>query len=183
MNLSNQRNLTQRRGDRGEGLGAAAGKRCFFPLWRWCAALGLIAVVFLAGCIPTAPPHIVIRHCGTGVLTLEYEGEGAGKLIARFDGDEVHFRNAYGSAAKRIVLTDAKGNLVCSMEGSEFTERYRNAPGKGGRDYALLLSPEGIRWLSEKEFYREVKAIDKLREEANAQKDWLTRELDTRHGL
>ena len=143
----------------------------------------LAAMVFLTGCHPTTPPHIVIRHCGTGVLTLEYEGEEEGKFQCQSDGDDVHWRSAYGPAAKRIVLADSKGTVVCSVEGDEFAERYRNAPGKGGRDYALLLSPDGVRWLSREEFYKEVKAIHKLREEAEERKDWLTRELDTRHGL
>ncbi len=105
-------------------------------------------------------------------------------MKVRFDRDNVLWRRADDPVpARRIVLADAKGNVICSVEGDEFTERYRTAPEKGGRDYALLLSPAGVRWLSEKEFYKEAKAIEKLREEANAQKDWLTRELDARHGL
>ncbi len=180
MNPAKPRNHTQRRG---EGLGTTAWKRCLFPLWRWGAALGLVAAVFLASCIRTAPPCIVIRRCGPCVLTIAYEGEER-EMKVRFDRDNVLWRRADDPVpARRIVLADAKGNVICSVEGDEFTERYRTAPEKGGRDYALLLSPAGVRWLSEKEFYKEAKAIEKLREEANAQKDWLTRELDARHGL
>ena len=114
---------------------------------------------------------------------MTYEGEER-EAKFKFDRDTVFWRRADDPVpATRIVLADAKGDVVCSVEGEEFTERYRNAPRNGERDYALLLSPNGIRWLSKKEFYKEAEDIHKLREEANAQKDWLTRELDARHGL
>jgi hypothetical protein len=183
MNPANPNNPMQMRGEQKEGLGAALGKqKSLFSLWQCCAAWGLAAVMFLAGCIQTAPPCIVIRHGGACVLTMAYEGEEQ-EAKFHFARDSVVWRRAGGPVATRIVLADAKGNVVCSVGGDEFTERYRNAPGKGERDYALLLSADGIRWLSKKEFYKEAEAIQKLREEAEARKDWLTRELDARHGL
>ena len=112
---------------------------------------------------------------------MAYEG-GEREAKLRFDRDSVLLRRAGNPVVTRIVLSDAKGNVVCSAEGNEVTERYRNAPGKGERDYALLLSPDGIRWLSRKEFSKEAEAIHKLHEEAEKQEDSLARELDDRHG-
>ncbi len=113
---------------------------------------------------------------------MAFEGEERERQ-SRFDGDSVLLRRVGDPVATRIVLADAKGNVLCSAEGDEFTERCRNSPGKGERDYALLLSPDGIRWLSKKEFSKEAEAIHKLREEAEKQRTSPTPELDARRGL
>ena len=136
------------------------------------------------GCIRTEPPCLVIRYDGTCVLTMEYEGEEAGKLKCREYGDTVIWRRAGGPVPTRIVLEDAKGKVICSVEGEEFTERYRNAPGKGNQDFAVRLSAEGVRWLSREEFIKEAEESREIQErrqkEEEEKKDWLTRELDSR---
>ena len=152
-------------------------------VWKWL--LGMAAGVMVgAGCVQTEPPFVVIRYDGACVLTMEYEGEEAGKFKGRFDGDAVLYRRVGGPVATRIVLEDAKGTVVCSVEGAEFTERYRNAPGKGNQDFAVRLSAEGVRWLSKEEFLtgaEEIREItERRRKEVEEKKDWLTRELDSR---
>jgi hypothetical protein len=151
----------------------------------WKGLLGLAAgLAVWTGCIRTEPPCLVIRYDGTCVLTMEYEGEEAERLKCREHGNTVTWRRYGGPVATRIVLEDAQGKVICSVEGEEFTERYRNAPGKGNQDFAVRLSAEGVRWLSREEFRKEADEMQKIRErkreEEDQKKDWLTRELDSR---
>ena len=167
--------LTGRRGEGRRGGMKSA--------WKWL--LGIAAGVAVGtGCIRTEPPCVVVRYGGSCVLTMEYEGEEEGRLKCRFDGDNVLWRRYGGPVATRIVLEDVQGKVICSVEGEEFTERYRNAPGKGNQDFAIRLSAEGVRWLSREEFRKEAEESreirERKREEEDRKKDWLTRELDSR---
>lgn len=62
--------------------------------------------------------------------------------------------------------------------------RARGVDGRGGADYALRLSADGVEWMARDGFTREAPELRDARqaegEEADRRKDWLTRELDAR---
>jgi hypothetical protein len=154
-----------------------------------CLAAGLL---LSTGCIRTISPSLVILCDSPCVLTMEY-GDQAPPSEHRIDGSMIIRRNAGSSlpVPSRIALHDTHGQPICSMEGPDFSDRFRDAPRHRNKDCALLLSPDGACWLTREEFLKEAETVDRLREEAQRRRqqeeerrrqEWLARELKARYG-
>lgn len=143
---------------------------------------GGLAAGMLAGCTTVEPPCFLIRHDGPCVLRVEY-GDGSEASEIRRGGSTVWWFHGKREVV-RVVLLNGEGKELCRADGEAFAERYRQAPGRGGADYALRLSADGVEWMTREGFTREAQEVRDARqaegEEADRRKDWLTRELDAR---
>ena len=150
--------------------------------WLGTGVAAVLAAVWAMGCTPVEPPVWLVVCEGTCVLRVEY-GDGQAASEIRIAASRPVFSSRKREVV-RMVLSDGAGTEICRAEGEAFAERYRQAPRRGGGDYALRLSAEGAEWMTRDAFVREAEALRERqraeREEQEARKDWLTRELDSR---
>lgn len=150
--------------------------------WSLAGIAAVLAAVWTMGCTPVEPPVWLVVHEGACVLRVEC-GDGQAASEVRISESRPVLSSRKREVV-RMVLSDGTGKEICRAEGEAFAERYRQAPRRGGGDYALRLSAEGVEWMTRDAFVREAEAIrERQREEREARearKDWLTRELDAR---
>lgn len=150
--------------------------------WIRTGTAAVLAAVWTMGCTPVEPPVWLVVHEEPCVLRVEYgDGQEASELRIPESRPVLSSRKR---EVVRMVLSDGTGKEICRAEGEAFAERYRQAPRRGGGDYALRLSAEGVEWMAREAFVREAEVLrERQREEREARearKDWLTRELDSR---
>lgn len=126
-----------------------------------CNKLTLWWLVICAGacaCDRFIPPRISVLANEPCVVTMYYSDRLGFKttLHSSVACNQSFLRPAWDTnrVLDKVTLYDNSGHLLCAEGGKAFSERYLNAPSKSPSDYALIISREGVKWVSEQEFYK-----------------------------
>ena len=127
----------------------------------WLVASGL----YLCACDRFISPRVTVLGNKPCVMTMSFS-DGLGSEISHssyIDGHKTYLRPEWATNwyLEKFALHDVSGNLICTGGGNEFAERYRNAPSKFPADYAVVISQNGERWISEREFLKLKKELDR----------------------